>query len=247
MAVEVAVCDDESKDLENVVRMLSEIFEEEKVPHNIQAFSSSADMLAQAGKIDIAILDIVMGEMNGINLGRELKSRFPKMRIIYMTNYEEYCMQAINEIHAFSFLCKPLSAEALKSQIDELIREIEQSGSSVEKAFYKVFDGEGREHPVIKLPLDSIICFEYIKTKRRTKIVLRDRTYEYFCVMEDLARELEKYGFAVNCRGNLVNLRHIVKIKGYNIYLDNGQILSLAQKRTVQFKEKLNEFIHSCV
>ncbi len=62
-------------------------------------------------------------------------------------------------------------------------------------------------------------------------IVLEKTAYEYSYVMEKLAGELEGYGFAVNCRGNLVNLRHISKIKGYDIYMDNGQILALSQKR----------------
>lgn len=77
--------------------------------------------------------------------------------------------------------------------------------------------------------------------------MLKNEVYEYSYVMEKLADELEDYGFAVNCRGNLVNLQHIVKIKGYNVYMDNGQILALSQKRVAEFKEKMNEFIHSHV
>lgn len=63
--------------------------------------------------------------------------------------------------------------------------------------------------------------------------------------MKKLAAELAAYGFMINARGSLVNLRHIVKIKGYDIYLDNGKILNLSQKRAVKFKEKMNEFIHN--
>ena len=74
--------------------------------------------------------------------------------------------------------------------------------------------------------------------------MLENEVYEYSYVMEKLADEFEDYEFAVNCRGNLVNLRHIVKIKGYDIHMDNGQILALSQKRVAKFKEKMNEFIH---
>ena len=59
--------------------------------------------------------------------------------------------------------------------------------------------------------------------------MLENEVYEYSYVMEKLTGELENYGFAVNCRGNLVNLR---------------QILALSQKRVAKFKEKMNEFIH---
>lgn len=92
----------------------------------------------------------------------------------------------------------------------------------MEKVFYKVLDSNGKEHSFVKLDLQNVIFFEYVKTKRRIAIVLENTVYEYSAVMEKLVDDLEDYGFAVNCRGNLVNLRHISKIKGYNIYMDNG-------------------------
>lgn len=247
MTIDIAICDDDSKDLKSVVNILGEIFATYNDKCNLQLFYSANDMLEKVNKIDIAILDISMKEMNGIDLGRELKMRFPEVSIIYMTNYEQYCMQAVNEVHAFSFLCKPLGKAEVKKQLEDLVNKIKQSDNNVEKVFYKVSDSKGKEHPFIKLDLQNILFFEYIKAKRRIAIVLKNEVYEYSYVMEKLADDLEDYGFAVNCRGNLVNLQHIVKIKGYNVYMDNGQILALSQKRVAEFKEKMNEFIHSHV
>ena len=247
MTVDIAICDDDSKDLKSVIDILKDIFVEHNDKCYLQSFHSATDMLEKVNKMDIAILDISMDEMNGIELGRELKIRFPEAGVIYMTSYEQYCMQAINEVHAFSFLCKPLGREEVKKQLEELVKKIKQSDDNMEKVFYKVSDSSGKEHPFIKLKLQNIVFFEYVKTKRRIAIVLENTVYEYSYVMEKLTGELENYGFAVNCRGNLVNLRHISKIKGYDIHMDNGQILALSQKRVVRFKEKMNEFIHSHV
>ncbi len=247
MTVDIAVCDDDGKDLKSVTDILRDIFVENNDKYSLQSFQSASDMLEKVNKIDIAILDISMEGMNGIDLGRELKIRFPELRVIYMTSYEQYCMQAINKVHAFSFLCKPLEKEEVKIQLEELAKEIKQSDGNPEKVFYKVSDSSGKEYPFIKLKLYSIVFFEYIKTKRRIAIVLENAVYECTYVMEQLADELADYGFAVNCRGNLVNLRHISKIKGYDIHMDNGQILALSQKRVAEFKEKMNEFIHSHV
>ena len=44
-------------------------------------------------------------------------------------------------------------------------------------------------------------------------------------------------------RGNLVNLRHIEKIKGFIIYMDNGKELQIAQKRSSDFREEVNKFL----
>lgn len=73
--------------------------------------------------------------------------------------------------------------------------------------------------------------------------MLADETYEYACIFEKLVEELQQYDFAVNCRGNLVNLRHIEKIKGFIIYLDNGKELQIAQKRIADFRLSMNEFL----
>lgn len=245
MTIDIAICDDDSKDLKSMIDLVREIFAKHGDKYYLQSFHSAIDMLEKVNKMDIAILDISMEEMNGIDLGRELKMRFPEIKVIFTTNYEQYCMQAINEIHAFSFLCKPLKREEVKNQLEELIEIIKQSDNKMEKVFYKVSDSGGKEYPFLKVELQNIIYFEYVKSKRRIAIVLSNEVYECSYVMEKLAAELENYGFAVNCRGNLVNLRHVMKIKGYDIYMDNGEILALSQKRVVRFKEKMNEFIHS--
>ena len=244
MTIDIAICDDDSEDLQKAADLVRDILAEYEDLYNLQTFYSAADLLNKVEKVDIAILDISMEKMNGIDLGMELKIRFPEVMIIYITNFEQYCMQAVNQVHAYSFLCKPLEKQEVRNQIEGLIKKIKQSDERMEKIFYKVSDDQGKEYPFIKLELRDIIFFEYVKAKRRIAIVLKETVYEYSYVMEKLVDELKDYGFVVNCRGSLVNLRHISKIKGYNIYMDNGQILALSQKRVAQFKEEMNEFIH---
>jgi DNA-binding LytR/AlgR family response regulator len=160
---------------------------------------------------------------------------------VYITSYEEYCMQVINEVHAFSFLCKPLEYDKLETQMLELLDQLPDTGA--EKDFYKVTDSNGKEYLSIKLKLRDILYFEYIKRSRKVLIALSDITYEYDCIFEKLVEKLQPYDFVVNCRGNLVNLRHIEKIKGFIIYMDNGKELQIAQKRSSDFREEVNKFL----
>jgi len=150
-------------------------------------------------------------------------------------------MQVINEVHAFSFLCKPLEYDKLETQMLELLDQLPDTGA--EKDFYKVTDSNGKEYRSIKLKLRDILYFEYIKRSRKVLIALSDITYEYDCIFEKLVEELQPYDFVVNCRGNLVNLRHIEKIKGFTIYMDNGKELQIAQKRSSDFREEVNKFL----
>ena len=125
--LEIAVCDDDIADLECAVNMLHKIFTSQKIAYHIEKFMSANQMLENISRIDIGILDISMEELNGIKLGRKLKEKFPDVKLVYITSYEEYCMQVINEVHAFSFLCKPLEYDKLELQILELLNQLPYS------------------------------------------------------------------------------------------------------------------------
>ena len=125
--LEIAVCDDDIADLECAVNMLHKIFTSQKIAYHIEKFMSANQMLEYISRIDIGILDISMEELNGIKLGRKLKEKFPDVKLVYITSYEEYCMQVINEVHAFSFLCKPLEYDKLELQILELLNQLPDS------------------------------------------------------------------------------------------------------------------------
>lgn len=125
--LEIAVCDDDIADLECAVTMLHKIFTSQKIAYHIEQFASANQMLENISNIDIGILDISMEELNGIKLGRKLKEKFPDVKLVYITSYEEYCMQVINEVHAFSFLCKPLEYDKLELQILELLNQLPDS------------------------------------------------------------------------------------------------------------------------
>ena len=242
---EIVICDDDRGDLDHIVELVQEILSCRDWDYHICSFLSATELLETVKKLHIAILDIAMGMMDGIELGEKVKGRCPEAEIIYTTSYEQYCMQAINKVHAYSFLCKPVKKEELERQLLELLEKGNRSVEGAEKVFEKILDSKGKEYPSLRLKLNDIIYFEYIKTTRRAAIIMEKETYEYPCVMERLADELEGYGFAINCRGNLVNLRHIVKIKGYEIYMDNGQTRPLSQRRVADFKERLNDFLNN--
>lgn len=243
--INIVICDDDRGDLEYIFNLLQEILSTCNWDYHIHQFTSAIELLKSIKKLHIAILDISMNDINGIELGEKVKAFCPEAEIIYTTSYEQYCIQAINEIHAFSFLSKPVEKQKLEKQIIELMKKKGRLQEMEVKIFEKIIDSSGKEYSALKLNLRDIIYIEYIKTKRRAAVIMENKIYEYPCVMEKLSKELEEYGFAINCRGNLVNLRHVVKIKGYEVHMDNGYVLSLSQKRVAAFKEKMNTFLHN--
>lgn len=69
--------------------------------------------------IDVAFLDINMRGMGGIALAEKIIELRPNSKIVFCTGYEEYAIPAF-KLHASGYLMKPISAEDIQSEIDNI-------------------------------------------------------------------------------------------------------------------------------
>jgi two-component system cell cycle sensor histidine kinase/response regulator CckA len=75
---------------------------------------------SQDGKIDIVVSDVVMPEMDGPSLLRELRRRNPELKIIFVSGYaEEAFAKNLPEGEQFAFLPKPFTLKQLVSAVKE--------------------------------------------------------------------------------------------------------------------------------
>lgn len=72
-------------------------------------------------KVDLAILDIEMPGMSGIELGRKLKEVDQNIRLIYTTGYGDYALDAFS-VDAIGYLVKPYGYEELKKELEKAMR-----------------------------------------------------------------------------------------------------------------------------
>ena len=95
--------------------------EKAKPGAEIHGFRSSAEALAFAGEksCDVAFLDIDMQGMNGIDLAKELKLRYPQINIIFATGFREYAADAL-DLHCSGYLMKPITPEKVCRELDDL-------------------------------------------------------------------------------------------------------------------------------
>ena len=75
-------------------------------------------------KIDLAFLDIEMPGLNGVQLAKKLKGVNPLIKIIFVTAYNEYALEAY-KVHASGYVTKPVNEEKIQEEIDELGRSID--------------------------------------------------------------------------------------------------------------------------
>jgi two-component system, cell cycle sensor histidine kinase and response regulator CckA len=75
---------------------------------------------AQGGEVDIVVSDVVMPEMDGPTLLKELRRRNPDLRIIFVSGYaEEAFAKNLPEGQQFAFLAKPFTLKQLVAAVKE--------------------------------------------------------------------------------------------------------------------------------
>ena len=74
---------------------------------------------ARNNPIDVAFLDINMRGMGGLALAESIISARPDCKIVFCTGYEEYAIPAF-KLHASGYLMKPISAEDVQGEIDNI-------------------------------------------------------------------------------------------------------------------------------
>lgn len=60
----------------------------------------------------MALLDIDMPSMNGIELAAKIKMLRPEVSVIFLTGYSQYALDAFN-VHASGYLLKPMTSWSL--------------------------------------------------------------------------------------------------------------------------------------
>ena len=68
---------------------------------------------------NIAFLDINMRGMGGLALAEKILATRPDCKIVFCTGYEEYAIPAF-KLHASGYLMKPISAEDVQKEIDNI-------------------------------------------------------------------------------------------------------------------------------
>lgn len=68
---------------------------------------------------EVALLDIQMRNMNGVELAKEVKLLNPHTNIIFTTGYSDYMRDAF-EIHASGYVMKPITPSKIRKELDNL-------------------------------------------------------------------------------------------------------------------------------
>lgn len=113
----ILVTDDEKLIVDDLIHDVLEIYPDASVDGASNA--ETALKLADTKRYDIALLDVDMPGVNGINLAKKLLASNPSLNVIFVTGYNEYALEA-HEVYCSGYLMKPVGVRKLRKAFEHL-------------------------------------------------------------------------------------------------------------------------------
>ena len=114
--------DDERPALRDLVQILEELFPADLVhgfENSNQALELIRELVSKDQKIEYAFLDIKMSGMSGLKLAEKLKTISPGTKILFVTGYDNYALEAF-KVHARGYILKPVTKELVEEELHNI-------------------------------------------------------------------------------------------------------------------------------
>ena len=117
-----------------ILNMTAALCRELPAEPEVCSFANAKDALhwLENHTADIALLDINLPDMNGIELAARMREADPALSIIFLTGYSEFAVDAFR-LHASGYLLKPVNKQRLKEEIDLAMQRHAEQNASPEK------------------------------------------------------------------------------------------------------------------
>ena len=117
--MKIGICDDEPIIVKALIRLIERSIEKINIKVDIIPFLSGSSLIDRAQELDVLFLDIEMPELDGFEVGKQIKNKNPHCKIIIATGCAERFKESF-KINTFRFVTKPFE----QCEIDEAIEAV---------------------------------------------------------------------------------------------------------------------------
>lgn len=219
--IRLLVCDDDKY----TVKVLSTIVKTiESVSEVYTAYSGEeAIEIIEKNLVDIALMDIDLPGIDGIEASRVIRAINPSLKIIFITAYRDYAFDSY-ELKASDYILKPIDFDRVKANISEIIKDI--NTHKIPQDLLLIKDTNGF-HMVEQKNIN------FIEKDQKDLIVhTSDQVFRTNMTLGEVEEKLNK-SFMRTHKSYIVNLKNIKSIEpfgdsSYVIYFKEGDVESSA-------------------
>ena len=220
MIYKIGICDDSKEDTGYVSDLLKKWAAQRQVSIQAECFPSAESFLFQYAEdknYDILLLDIEMGQMDGVTMARQIRRDNETVQIVFITGYSEYISEGY-EVAALHYLLKPVNEEKLCTVLDRAVEKLRRS----ERCLTVTLSGE-----MVRIPLHEI---RYLDVQQNYVTIHGKEDYTVKKSLGEFEKLLDEEFFRLG-RGGIVNLAYISRVAKTDVYLKDGSVLPLPRGR----------------
>jgi DNA-binding LytR/AlgR family response regulator len=238
--LKIAICDDDKTCVEALRDYIKEYSESNQTRIQTTMFTSGKLLITCKKVFHVIFLDIDMVGMNGLEIAKEIRKSDTSVKIVYVTGYSEYRSLAFS-VHAFDYIDKPISKEAIFHIMDEVIHYSEPRNEDIQEIKFSFREG------IKTFKVKEILYFEYTNRKVALHTLSGETIWLPGEKISNIAKRMEIYNFAVPHKSFAVNLLQVDYIKGYDVFLVDGTVIPLSQNNSKIFRKKVDAFLKRLV
>ncbi|HIR39117.1 MAG TPA: response regulator transcription factor [Candidatus Coproplasma stercoripullorum] len=229
--INVAIVDDNSKDISRLQECLKLYGEEKGINFSIKTFSNGVDFLTRfRPEYDIVFLDVDMPDMNGFRTAEKLREMDTDVVLVFVTNLAQYAIEGY-KYDAIDYVVKPLKYYPFAMKMKKVVQRCSDRRENA--IFVATATGQAR------LPVQDIYYIEI----NLHEIIYHTDHGEYYArgTLKKVEEQLPKSEF---CRCNscyIVNLRHVNNVDGNTVAVGNFK-LALSRPKKKLFVDALRAF-----
>lgn len=225
--IQIAICDDQIRELERIYSMAETYYSlHPELNISFRKFQSGYDLLESISTrkhFDIYLLDILMPNANGIEVGTAIRESDGTAVIIYLTSSPDYALQSY-QVDAGGYLLKPFGEEDLFTALDKVIAKLDAEDQK-RLVFQTPHDG------IESIPYSHLLYLEYYQ-HRLLAHTTNGKTVESIYYREsfkELTTSLTDSRFVKIAVSTIVNMQHIRNINSREIRLSNEERLNISR------------------
>ncbi|AOY75346.1 LytR/AlgR family response regulator transcription factor [Clostridium formicaceticum] len=188
-------------------KMLEKIASENPFVSRIFAVEDGLEAvkIVQQETIDIALLDIDMPNLNGIEAAKIISKMSPKTKFVFITAHMDYAIDSF-AVHPYNYLLKPIDISVFKDNINELVMSITSEPKQSSISMITVKD----KNNTCMLSLKEIIYFQ--KVDKATVVHTNKEEYLINKTLTELENKLNSNFLRVH-QSFIINIDKTAKIQ----------------------------------
>lgn len=216
MNLKIGICDDDPAQVTLTETPTASWAKENGHSIKIKTYKDAESFLfdfEEENDFDILLLDIEMGDMNGVTLAKNIRKKSETVQIIFITDYSDYISDGY-DVAALHYLMKPLKAEKLFEVLNRAAVKIKKDEKTLTVR---------TEEETFRIPIREI---KYIDVCKNDITIHAKRDITVRKTLSEIEKELDGRFFRTG-RQSIINLDYVRRTTKNSVTLAGGDEVPL--------------------